>query len=133
MHLQILLSLPLLTVVLGIISCSFAKFVFNFVLLLVSMIFLSEMYCWTLRWCSKAYWYRSVMGSCHLCLVSTWSIFCQWWENGACFGYLKYSIKFFREGRVFVTLLLFVQKCTLYPFAKEVWFDSITYVYILFY
>jgi len=33
-------------------------------------------YFWTPRWCSEANWRWHIMGSCNLCLVSTWSLFC---------------------------------------------------------
>lgn len=56
----------------------------------------------SLRWCSKANWYWDIMGSCHLCLVSTWSFFLKWWKDGACCWHLEHSIKFFYKGKATV-------------------------------
>lgn len=51
-----------------------------------------------LRRCSKADWCWHIVGSCHMCLVSTWSFFFQWWKDGASSWDLEYTIQFICEG-----------------------------------
>lgn len=52
------------------------------------------------RRCFKADWCWFVVGSCDLCMVSTWSLICKWWKDGACSWDLVYSVKLFCKGRI---------------------------------